>query len=342
MILPITIFLILLVIILIYIYISGPKLPPETNEIIENVLNSKLPEVIGGKTGFASSDGLNIWYECISPEGSSKETVLLIMGLAGNALDWPPKFVRAFVDSGYQVIRYDQRGTGMSDWVEDWNRKNSYSLVDMAGDAVAVLDTLKIQKVHIVGLSMGGMIAQEIAINYPDRIGSLTLMMTSGYVGDPDLPGLSSRYFLNSILKGIPLLKYRLIGGEKNLIKERIAKTIAFVGSEELDIKEIAEIVLYNLRKRRGINIKAIFQHQTAVSISGSRYEKLKTLNAPTLVIHGMDDSIIPVEHGRKLAEIIPNAKGLWLDGVGHVFPFPDMENINKNIFSNFEKDDRV
>ncbi len=338
MILAITIFLILLIGILIYFYLSRPKLPPETNEIIENVLNSELPEVVRGKTGFVSSDGLNIWYECISPEGSSKGTVLLIMAQAGNALDWPPKFVRAFVDSGYQVIRYDHRGTGMSDWVEGWDRKNPYLLVDMAGDAVAVLNALNIQKVHIVGLSMGGMIAQEVAINYQDRVASLTLIMTSGYIGDPDIPNLSSRYFFSSILKGIPLLKYRLIGGEKNMIKERIAKTISVVGYEGLDIKEIAEVVLYDVRKRRGVNIKAIFQHQTAVSISGSRYEKLKTLNVPTLVIHGTDDSIIPVEHGKKLVEVIPNAEGLWLGGIGHIFPYPDMDDINKTIISNFKR----
>jgi pimeloyl-ACP methyl ester carboxylesterase len=338
MILAITIFLILLISILIYLYLSGPKLPPETNDIIESVLNNDLPEVISGKTGFASSDGLNIWYECISPEGSPKGTVLLIMGQAGNALDWPSKFVRAFVDSGYQVIRYDQRGTGISDWIEEWDRKNPYSLVDMAGDAVAVLNALKIQKAHIIGLSMGGMIAQEVAINHPGRVASLTLMMTSGYVGDPDLPGLSSRYFFSSILKGIPLLRYRIIGSEKNLIKERIAKTIKVVGYEGLDIKEIAEVVLYDIRKRKGININAIFQHQTAVSTSGSRYEKLKTLNVPTLVIHGTADPIIPVEHGKKLVEIIPNANGFWIDGIGHVFPYPNMDDINNNIISNFEK----
>lgn len=137
----------------------------------------------------------------------------------------------------------------MSDWVEGWDRKNPYLLVDMAGDAVAVLNALNIQKVHIVGLSMGGMIAQEVAINYPDRVASLTLIMTSGYIGDHDITNLSSRYFFSSILKGIPLLKYRLIGGEKNMIKERIAKTISVVGYEGLDIKEIAEVVLYDVRK---------------------------------------------------------------------------------------------
>lgn len=304
----------------IYVFTSGPVLPPETDAVIESVLNGGLPEIIIGKTGFASSDGLNIWYESISPQGPPKGIVLLIIGNAADAMIWPPKFVRAFVDSGYQVIRYDHRGTGMSDWVKDWDSKNPYSVADMAGDAVAVLDAFEIQKAHIVGLSMGGMIAQEVAIQHPDRVASLTLMMTSGYIGDPDLPGLTSRYFFDYMVRGIPLLKYRIAGGEGSLIKERIAKTIMVLGYEGLDIKELAEVVLYDLRKRRGINIQAAFQHQAAVSISGSRYEKLRTLDIPTLVIHGTADQFIPVEHGRKLVEVIPNAKGVWLEGVGHVF----------------------
>ena len=133
------------------------------------------------------------------------------------------------------------------------------------------------------------------------------------------------------------MLKYRILGGERNLIKERIAKHILVAGSEDLDIKEMAEVVLYDLRKRRGINIQAAFQHQAAVSISGSRYEKLKTINVPTLVIHGTADQFIPVEHGKKLVEVIPNAKGLWLEGVGHVFPVPNMDTVTKSIISHFD-----
>lgn len=330
------ILLLLLAGLLIYVFGFGPTLPPETDGIIEDVLKGELPEVIVGQTGFASSDGLKIWYESISPEGLPKGTVLLIMGNGADALIWPPKFVRAFADSSYQVIRYDHRGTGMSGRVENWDRKNPYSLVDMAGDAVAVLDALQIHEAHLVGLSMGGMIAQEIAINHSDRVASLTLMMTSGYIGDPGLPGLTSRYFLSSAVKGIPLLKYRILGGEKNLIKERLAKQISVAGYHGLDVKEIAEVVLYDLRKRRGINIQGAFQHQAAVSSSGSRYEKLGTLNVPTLVIHGTADQLIPVEHGKKLVEIIPNAKGLWLDGVGHVFPVPDIDSLTKDIISHF------
>jgi pimeloyl-ACP methyl ester carboxylesterase len=332
------ILLILLGAIAIWVALSGPRLPPETDEIIEQVLNGPLPNVVRGETGFASADGLKIWYESISPEGLPKGTVLLIMANGGDALIWPPKFVRAFTDAGYRVIRYDHRGTGMSDWVEHWNRDRPYSVADMAHDAAAVLDALEIPKAHVVGLSLGGMIAQELASQQPDRVASLTLMLTSGDIGDPELPGMSTLDFLGLVIRGIPLLmKYRIAGGEKNLIKERIAKMILSSGYEDLDIRETAEVVLYDLRKRRGINLKAAVQHQVAAGSSGPRYEKLKTLDVPTLVIHGTADTIIPVEHGRKLAATIPHAKGLWLEGVGHVFPLPNMDDVVKDIIANFE-----
>jgi pimeloyl-ACP methyl ester carboxylesterase len=138
-------------------------------------------------------------------------------------------------------------------------------------------------------------------------------------------------------VKGIPLLKYRLLGGEKNLIKERIAKQISALGGDRLDIKEIAEVVLYDLRKRRGINVRAVLQHQTAVSVAGSRYEKLRALSIPTLVIHGTADQFIPVAHGKKLVEAIPNAKGIWLEGVGHVFPTPNMDKLTTKILAHIE-----
>lgn len=331
------ILLALLIGVILYFMFAGPKLPPEIDTILDEVVQSDLEGVISGQTGFASSSGVNIWYESIMPQNAAKGVVLLNIGMAGNALDWPPAFVRTFVESGYQVIRYDYRGTGLSDWIASWSRQNPYSIVDMAEDAIAVLDALGIQQAHVVGLSMGGMVAQEIAASYPDRVASLTLMMTSGDVGDPDLPGLTSRYFISLFIKGIPLLKYRLLGGEKNLLKERIAKMISVLGEENLNIREIAEVALYDLRKRRGMNIKAIFQHQTAVTVSGSRHEKLRTINIPTLIIHGTADQFMPIEHGQKLAETIPNATGLWLEGVGHLFPYPNMDDINNRILSHLE-----
>jgi pimeloyl-ACP methyl ester carboxylesterase len=331
-------FVIVVVGLFIYIFGSKSTLPPETNAILNQVFSSELPELVVGQTGYATSDGLRIWYESILPDALPKGAVLLVMGNGGSAFEWPPKFIQMFVDVGYQLIRYDHRGTGLSDRVENWSRKNPYSIVDMARDAVAVLDALKIQQVHLIGFSMGGMIAQEVAASHPNRIASLILLSTSGYIGDPDLPGLTSGYLVNSFVKSLPLFRYRILGGEQNLIKERLAKMIAIAGYEGLDIKETAEVALYDMRKRRGVSISGALQHQVAVTVSGSRYDRLQTLNVPTLVVHGTSDQLIPVEHGQKLVEIIPNAEGLWLDGVGHVFPYPNMDQVNEAILLHMSK----
>ncbi|MBP1467138.1 alpha/beta hydrolase [Candidatus Chloroploca sp. M-50] len=329
-------FLVLLLALATYLVLGGPKLPSDTDAIIENVLKSELPQVIRGEAGFVTSDGLQIWYECIAPAGEPQGVVLLNTGMAGDAIAWPPMFVRAFVDAGYRVIRYDFRGTGMSDWVEHWNSKHPYSLADMAKDAVAVLDALNVDQAHLVGLSLGGMVAQEIAVHNPERVSSLTLMSTSGYAGDPQFPILSSRHFFMSIAQGLPILKYRLMGGEKNLIKERIAKMV--MAGIEVDIQETAEVVLYELRKRKGFNIKALLQHRAASDVSGSRYESLRMLEVPTLVIHGTDDKVFPIDHGKRVAELIPGAEALWLEGVGHVFPYPNMGSIHARILSHLAK----
>jgi pimeloyl-ACP methyl ester carboxylesterase len=336
--------LIVVVGLLFYIFGTRLNLPSETDTILSQVFSSELPEQVVGQTGYATSHGLKIWYESILPDASPKGTVLLMMGVGGGALDWPPKFMRLFVENGYQLIRYDHRGTGLSDSVENWSRKNPYSLAEMADDAVAVLDVLKVQQVHVIGLSMGGMIAQEVAASHPDRITSMTLLSTSGYIGDPDLPGLTSRYFVNSFVKGLPLFRYRILGGEQNLIRERIAKMITMGGYKELDIKEIAEVALYDMRKRRGVSMRAVLQHQAAVTISGSRYDRLRTLPMPTLVIHGTADPLIPIEHAKKLVDIIPNAEGLWLEGVEHAIPYPDpaMERVNQAILAHLNAHDEI
>ncbi len=329
----------LLVPLLIYLFRSGPALPPETEWIIDGVLRDELPAVITGQTGFAQSGSVAIWYECIAPDGRARGTVLLLMGMGGDGLMWPPSFLRVLVAAGYRIIRYDHRGTGQSDRVTAWDRRNPYTLADMAGDAVTILDALGVDKAHLIGHSMGGMIAQEVAIARPDRVGSLTLLSTSGFIGDPDLPGLSFGYLIETAVKSLPLLRYRLLGGEKNLLLERVAKIVATTGPESLDIKEMAEIVLYDLRHRKGINLSAMRQHQAAITWAGSRYDRLAALDVPALVIHGTADPIIPVEHGRKLAAIIPSAQGEWLDGVGHVFPFPNMDPVTARIVAHLKNE---
>ncbi len=311
------IILLLLISISIFIYFSGPELPPDTDEIIEQVMEDDLPEQIKGRTGFAENDSVKIWYESIDPPGSVKGTILIIMGITNDAFAWPGYFIEPLVEAGYRVVRYDHRGTGMSDWLDDWNEDNPYNLDDMSDDGFAILDELEVRSVHIIGVSMGGMIAQNMAINHPERILSLTSIMSSGYIEDPELPSINMSTLYDLALIGI---KYLLIGGEANLIKMSLsARLILRAGYDtDIDVKDDAERMLYNLRKRKGLNYNVTPQHLKAVSVSGSRYEDLKKLNVPALVIHGKADPLIPFAHGQKCAELIPNADSLWIKEMGH------------------------
>lgn len=119
-------FLSILFLLVAYVIFGGPKLPAETNRIIDEVQKSDLSHIIKGKTGYAQSGDVKIWYECISPDGIAKGTILLNIGMGANCMFWPPKFIQLFLDEGYQVIRFDQRGTGLSDWIENWDSKNPY------------------------------------------------------------------------------------------------------------------------------------------------------------------------------------------------------------------------
>ncbi|WP_301114512.1 alpha/beta hydrolase [Microbacterium sp.] len=318
---------------------EGPKLPRDIDDVIDRVAASDLTHVVAGETGYAASDGVRIWYEAIGADGSEKGVVLLHVSMAGDSLFWPPEFIRALVRAGYRVIRFDPRGTGASDWMPDWSRKHPYSLLDMAADAVAVLDAQHVKKAHIIGLSLGGFVAQEIAIGYPDRIASLTLMSSAADPTDPRMPPMRLGPMLRAGVRGLPLLRYRFRGGERNLVKERVAKIIGATGPEGVDVEDVAELVLYDLRYRRGTNLRAIIQHQVAVAVTRSRYPLLGGIRAPTLVIHGTVDSFLPIAHAEKLVTLIPASQHLWLDGVDHhQFPYPDMPAVTEAIISHLDK----
>ena len=304
----------------IYLYTSGPNLPDQSDEIIEDVINQPLSELIHGKTGFANSQGLDIWHETITPKDSIKGTILLIMGISNDALGWPQSFIDSFLQAGYRVIRYDHRGVGMSDWLGDWDPANPYSLTDMAADGIAVLDSVDVEKTHVLGVSMGGMIAQEMAIHYPNRVKSLISVMSSCNIEDPNLPPISSEVAWKLIRVS---LKYGLIGGEENMIKLHLASRVILMGEtdHELNIREISQQVLYNLRKRRGYNSAVSRQHQAAVRQSVSRYADLSRLELPTLIMHGESDPFIPIEHGKKCVSVIPNADHFWIKDMGHDIP---------------------
>lgn len=327
-----TVLLVTAIVLIIVIY-SGPQLPKETNKILKAILapNAILPELITGQTGYAKNGEVSIWYELIRNEKTTKGTILLVGGLSCTVLDWQDYTYQPFLEAGYQVIRFDNRDVGMSDWMHNWSRQNHYTLEDMAKDAVAVLDALQIQKAHVVGMSMGGMISQRIAISHSDRVLSLTSIMSTGYMHDPELKGVTSQFILNMARF---IIRYRDLTKTENKIKLHlgIQRMLLGKGGYAFDNKAMMQKALYELTKRKGFNKKSRDQQGYAIKKSGSRYEELKQLNVPTLVIHGTTDPLVLFEHGQKYAPMIPNAKTLFIDGMGHDFPRVHMPKMAKAI----------
>jgi proline iminopeptidase len=316
---------------------SIPKLSKAEKQIITDVVKSPIPESITGKTGFANSQGHNIWFESIEPKSESKGSVILIMGNGSDAFAWPPNFISNLVSHGYQVIRYDHRGTGLSTSKEKWKKKKAYSLNDMSNDVIAILDTLQIKKAHIVGASMGGMIGQIVAVENPKKTASLTSIMSTGDAMDPVLPQMSDEVVPKMVSA---ILKHGFFGGKKGQIKRQLIQKRILMGnaSGEIDTKTIAETTLYNLKKREGYNLMSARHHFEAISNATSRYVQLSRIDIPTLVIHGNEDPVIPILHSEKLVKIIPNAESLWIQNMGHDLPDAAINQMTDKMILNFER----
>ncbi len=302
-----------------YIFLTVPQLPKNSDAIIEDIITSEVPRLVKGKSGYVVNNVTKIWYESISPKDTNKGAILLFMGISNDALGWPQAFIDRLVKSGYQIIRFDYRGTGLSDWMENW-AEQPYSLKDLASDSKVILDSLKIEKAHLFGISLGGMVAQEFAINFPERTNTLTSLMSSGNILDKELTPISNEIVFKLIKTSI---RYGVFPSEKNTIKLHISSRIILQGEAkyDIDVKGTATQVLYNLRKRSGYNPDASSQHHEATYRSGSRYDKLKRLEMPVLIMHGLNDPFIPIEHSEKMATIIPNARTKWFENMGHDIP---------------------
>ncbi len=312
-----------------YVSFTAPPLPSDAEQVLEEVFSTELPELVQGKTGIAQNDDVNIWYEVRMPKDTVRGTVLLIMGLSLDALAWSNHFIDPIVNAGYRVIRFDNRCTGLSDWMEEDDKP--FLLEDMARDGLAVLNAVGVKHTHVIGLSLGGMIAQVMAIQYPDRVLSLSSVMSSGFVEDPDLPKVP-KSFLWDLYK--LRLKY-FVQSEQNIIKHHLAVRNRLLGKPESPLNTIgvAREVLYNLRKRKGYNPKAMDRQVAAIENSGGRYKSLSVLSQPTLIIHGKLDKLIPFEHGEKCAQIIPNAESLWIENMGHQIILSNVPIILDKIF---------
>lgn len=272
----------------------------------------------------ASANGIRIEYETFGD--SSASPLLLIMGLGAQMILWDEQFCEQLAAKGHYVIRFDNRDIGLSTKFNEAGIPNvmeamsaimsgeaissPYSLNDMADDSVGLLDTLNIDKAHICGASMGGMIAQTVAIRHPDRVLSLTSIMSS--TGDRSLPQ-GTPDAMAVLLTPAPQEREASI--EHSL---KVWRTIAGPGFP-LDEERIRNRA--TLSYDRCFNPAGVARQLIAVMAHGDRTPALDSVTAPTLVIHGADDPLVPVECGKATAEAIPGADILIIDGMGHDLP---------------------
>lgn len=278
---------------------------------------------------FAKSVGpsqIDIAYRITGP--ASAPPVLLIMGLGGQLTQWPDSFCATLASRGLRVIRFDNRDAGKSTHMTaapppDLPRAMagdhstvSYTLSDMAADAVGLLDAVGIPAAHVVGASMGGAIAQTMAIEHPTRVLSLVSLMSSTgsrTVGQPAPEALREIYGGGG---GPPATT-------REAVVDQMLRVSRIVGSQGLgrDEQEIAERAGQAFDRAGGRDVLAMTRQAVATVASGDRTEKLRALRLPALVIHGSADRMCDPSGGRATAEAIPGAE-LWLiDGMGHDFP---------------------
>jgi len=274
----------------------------------------------------ARANGIDLCYEIFGD--ADAEPMLLIMGLGGQMIHWEDDFCRQLAARGFRVIRFDNRDIGKSSKLSGGKRLTPiellklrflkipvaapYKLRDMADDAIGLMEALGVKSAHVVGMSMGGMIAQEIAISYPQRVRSLISIMST--TGNPKMPQ-PTRQAAVLFMAPPPTTKEEYFARFAQTWK--ILRVGSFPEDEALD-RSRAERTF-----ARGLNPAGVGRQFRAVLASGSRKERLHTVRAPTLVIHGTVDPLVPPANGKDTAASIPGAKLLMIEGMGHALPIP-------------------
>jgi pimeloyl-ACP methyl ester carboxylesterase len=268
----------------------------------------------------APSNGIELAYQEVGDE--SAEPLLLVMGLGTQMLGWDEELCVQLAERGFRVVRFDNRDIGHSTMLDDAGvpsrldlflgrrRKAAYLLSDMAADAVGLMDHLGIDSAHVVGASMGGMIAQILAIEHRERIRSLVSMMsTTGgrTVGTPTLKAF-----------GLMLAK---APRSREAYAERIVKTFELVGSPAYETDEERLRELAGRMYDRSHNPRGILRQMHAITASGNRTARLRKVSLPATVIHGTRDPLVRPSGGRATARAIPGARLRIVEGMGHDLP---------------------
>lgn len=294
------------------------------------------------RTGFAPSNSLDIAYEDMG--NPDDPAVLMIMGLSAQMTLWPNEFCERIVDMGFRVIRFDNRDIGLSTKMDGMRIQGSallrllrtglgapstvpYTLLDMTADAIGLLDYLDIDKVHVVGASMGGMIAQILSGLYPDRVLSTAIIFSStneAFLPPPDPRAL------------IPLMKGPGPGASREEIVRHSANTRRIIGSPAYPtpMDELLETAgqMYD----RNYCPAGALRQMAAVTGTGSLRRYTTQIAGPTVVVHGRADRLMRPTGGKAVARAAKNSRLHLIDGMGHDLPRPLWDEILGELSSNF------
>ncbi|MCD6569162.1 MAG: alpha/beta fold hydrolase [Deltaproteobacteria bacterium] len=280
--------------------------------------------VLHSDPAIATANGIEIIYDMFGD--LSAPPLLLIMGLNSQMIIWDEEFCVRLATKGYLVIRFDNRDVGLSTKFNEAGVPNihalmqaqaqgetvqiPYTLRDMADDAVGLLDALEIGSAHVIGASMGGMIGQMMAIHHPERLHTLTSMMSTA--GDPVLPPLNQEA-VSILFTPVPTDRTEFI--------ESFVQAWRVFNGPEFPVDEVRALECAEQSFKRGVHPAGAARQLAAVIASGNWKEALKSVTVPTLVIHGDADPLVPVKCGIDIADTIPGAKLLIIKGMGHALP---------------------
>lgn len=260
----------------------------------------------------------------LNAQGLPRPAVLLVMGLGMQLVAWPPAFVQGLVDGGFRVLRFDNRDIGLSQHFDHLGVPNvlwqglkyrlglrlvpPYSLEDMAADALGVLDALKIPQAHVVGLSMGGMIAQRLALRAPARVLSLcSIMSSSGARGLPAASPQVTRALLS-----------RPAGSGMQAAIDHTVKLFKTIGSPSFPMDDAQLRERVTAATQRSFHPAGIPRQMMAIMADTGRAQALASVATPTLVLHGKADPLVPFACGEDTARRIPGARLVGIEGMGH------------------------
>ena len=275
---------------------------------------------------YVTANGIKIAYETHGAE--SAPTVLMVMGLGGQLTMWPDELVSDFVAAGYRVITFDNRDIGLSHQHTGEaapkilrqivlrrigiKLKTPYDLSDMARDTIGLMDALKLEAAHLVGISMGGMISQHVAAMAPDRVLSLSAIMTT--TGNPKLPRPSGKVMSAMVRRGPPPTT-------RDEIIDLSVQTFGVIGTPGEDHNTNGMRDRITRSYDRNYNPAGVARQMSAIVASGDFRKRTRSVKAPTLVLHGTADPLVPIEGGRDIAKLVRGARMEELEGMGHDVP---------------------